>query len=90
MKQRAKLISGVMVVAAVLFLALIPVVPIGVAPSCHKSLVCLPIILPASASVTYAYLGFGAVQVPNVLGGHAYCFTSWGSGSICGLPWVRG
>ena len=99
MKCVAKLALGLVVVMVMAILFLLPIVPISIGPSTVPS--CAnppPGILPctvffsgeAKASVTYAYLGLGAVQVSNSsTGGSAYCFMYGNPGMMCGMSVER-
>ena len=80
-----------MVGAVVLALFLLPVLPITVNVSCENMTLpgCTPGVQSASASPMYAYLGYGAVQVPGPYGSHHYCLTSGDPTVMCGLPMQR-
>jgi hypothetical protein len=85
-------LAAAVVVLGVLGLFLLPVVPITVVFDCSGGMECPVGVLPvsASASVTYAYFGFGTVQVPNTLGGgHSYCLMYGNPGTMCGFPLQR-
>jgi len=90
------LVLAAVVVVSGLFL--VPVVPIRVERvTCYG--LCASIETPplsASASVMYAYLGVGGVQVPNpvpnpggVLVLNSYCFMYGNPGTMCGLAMQR-
>lgn len=99
MKAAARLALGLVVVMVVAILFLLPIAPIPIGPSTVPS--CAnppPGYLPctvffsgeAKASLAYAYLGLGAVQVSNSsAGGHAYCFMYGNPGVMCGMSLER-
>ena len=80
-------------VAVVLGLFLVPAESIRVVNDCIQvhGADCPVSVIPisASASVTYAYFGIGAVQVPGLHGGHAYCLMYGSPETMCGAPWQR-
>jgi hypothetical protein len=92
MRRAAKLAVGLAVAAVVLGLFLMPAVPISIEPDCASPTgTCSggPGV-PASTSVTYAYLGAGAVRVPNfsplLIGptSYSYCLVYGNPGMMCG------
>ncbi|MGA2663329.1 MAG: hypothetical protein ABSF83_00090 [Nitrososphaerales archaeon] len=82
---------AVVVAAAVVALTifLIPIVPVTVTLNCSDLPGCPYVAAPAQASITYAYFGVGAVQVPHLNdGGYSYCVMHGNPGSMCGVPVV--
>ena len=89
MKRTAKLALGLAIVLVSLTLLLLPVVPITVALTAPQTIATGVEMAPASASVTYAYFGMGAVYVESFGGGHVYCLMYGNPGTMCGQPWLR-
>lgn len=101
MRRSVELALGVGAVAVVMLLFLLPVVSITVQADClvtpPDGSICRPdtssahVTLEAAdanASIAYAYLGIGAVQVPGPNSGqYRYCLVSGDPGTMCGLPW---
>jgi hypothetical protein len=91
MNRRA--VGSVLGLAAVVMLGLflLPVVPITVGAECKNLTVpgCAPGVQSAYASAMYAYLGYGAVQVPGPYGSEHYCLVSGDWTVMCGLQMQR-
>ena len=91
MNRRA--VGYVLGLAAVVMLGLflLPVVPVtvgrGVQEPDRASLA--PGVQSAYASAMYAYLGYGAVQVPGPNGSEHYCLVSGNPTVMCGLQMQR-
>lgn len=89
--KRTLTLVAVLLGVVVVCLFLLPTVPITVAlaPAPYGPGE-VPVNEPASASPMYAYLGFGAVYVPNGAGGHSYCLMRGNPGTMCGhyMQWM--
>ncbi len=89
MKRTAKLVLSLATVLVVLGLFLLPVVSINVEAARGTPNSSVNYSTSASASMMYAYFGVGAVQVPGMSGGHAYCLMYGNPGTMCGQPMQR-
>jgi hypothetical protein len=101
MKRGAKFALGLSAVAVIMLLFLLPVVTVTVQANCKEvypeGIICVPdnpsvpvsmTFASASASVMYAYLRIGAIQVPGPnYGQHQYCLVYGDPSTMCGRPW---
>lgn len=98
MKRASKLALGLAALVVVLALFLLPIIPIQVSPTDTPSCATKPPVdvYPctvffegsARASVMYAYLGMGTVQIANS-SSYAYCLVYGNPGTMCGQPVQR-